>query len=145
MRFDLERRDYGVIAAILVGGLALMMATAMLLGPTFESLSKFYQGAVLLFGAYVAYRLFGLWGGKIGKGFIVIAAAFVALMLQYIFHIKWHLDAVAQMQAGGSPYLAWLGISGKAWLGFFHGIGAATMIVLGYGFYLLWEAGHPGE
>lgn len=145
MNLGLTQRDYGVIAAILVGGLAVMLVTALSLGPTFENTSRFYIGAVLLLGTYIAYKLHGTWGGKVGKGFMFVAVSLLIMMFQYVLHIGWHLDAAAQVAQGGSPYLAWLGIPGQAWLAFFHGTGAGLMVLMGYGFYILWEAGHPGE
>lgn len=142
MALNMERKDYAVVG----GGIALAVAVgafflAMEAGPAMEQTFRWITGLAIAGAVVVIYKARDLWGGEIARSLEIIASGLVMFMLQWIPHIQWHQIGAAQAVQGGSPMPAWFGVPGPWWLGFWHGLGLAAFLIIGYGFYTLWKAG----
>ncbi|MFQ3308627.1 MAG: hypothetical protein ACI977_000870 [Candidatus Nanohaloarchaea archaeon] len=131
MALNLERNDYLVMV-----GLAILSAIAGVVslqfgGPAVEGIIDYISMFVIVASLAVVYKARELWGGEISRALELIGAGLAVYMITYLPHINWHLG-------GGGP----LGPLPENFLyGFFHALTLATFVLVGYGFYTLWESG----
>jgi hypothetical protein len=131
MALNLERNDYLVVAGLAVLSVVAGFISLNFGGPAVEGIIDYISMFVIVASLAVIYKARELWGGEVSRALEIIGAGLAVYMITYLPHINWHLSG------GGN-----LGPLPEMFLyGFFHALTMATFVLVGYGFYTLWQSG----
>lgn len=131
MALNLERNDYLVIVGLFIVTLLAGFVSQNFGGPAVEGIIDYISMFVIVASLAVVYKARDLWGGEVSRALELIGAGLAVYMITYLPHINWH------MSGGGG-----LGPVPENFLyGFFHALTLATFVLVGYGFYTLWQSG----
>jgi len=131
MKPALESKDAAIVASILSLGVINGVSWHILgLDMAAESWFRWIEGGVILLTLAFLFRARGLWGGEIARSIDVITMGIAVYLIQYIPHIGYHIQ----------EHPVWLGLGEGFWIGLFHGVSAASFLVVTYGIYLLSQA-----
>lgn len=138
MSFNLEKRDYQVIAGAillpLIAGFLTMGIESLMTIVLIIVAMTVAAGLAVFIGLYAIYKGRSLYGGEVARNLEIIALGFLLFMVSYIPHTLWHVMGFPD--ALGPD---WSIFSSAWWTGFFH-IGAiAFFLISTYGFYRFWR------
>lgn len=97
----------------------------------FDQGTTVFMGLMLVSGIAISYYCIHVYGGQMAKGFYMFIFGFL-FQLTLPIEVAWHLQGLPELVGP-----AWAGISPFGWFGFFHGSIAVSMLMMGYGLYLL--------